>query len=91
MENEDLLIELGKVIQYSFTIPSFLQSKLQKHLQLLKLLRHPEKNQHNWIISAIHKKLSSEKSSLNISKGKNLNVKLEKELAAKVDERIFSD
>jgi len=88
LENESNLSSLDKTILYTIRIPALLQKKIDSHLQILKVLKHPEKNQHKWLLNAIHKKLLKEVNSQEISKSTNLNVKLDDDLADQVDKRI---
>ena len=86
MENEDLESELRKPITLRIMLPPSIQEKLDQHLQVLKLIKHPEKKPQHWIMNAIRKKLIDDYNSL--EKGKTINVRLPKKLTEQVNDRI---
>jgi hypothetical protein len=86
--DEDTFTELGKSISYSINLTPMLHKKLRQHLQILKHLRHPEKEQQTWIINAIRQKISRENSSQDISREKYLGVKLDAYILEKLEARL---
>jgi hypothetical protein len=87
MTDDNTFIE-DKSISYSISLTPMLHKKLQEHLQMLKHLRHPEKQQQTWMINAIRGKVSRENSSQEISREKYLGVKLDMAILEKLEARL---
>lgn len=86
--NDDHLVEDLQYIQYTLTLSLKLKERLEKHLQRLKYLQHPQSRKQFWLLQALQEKLLGEEKNSDSHKVKHLHVTLTQEIVENLNARL---
>lgn len=88
IKDEKVSLEINKPIQYSISLTAKLFKRLSNHFDSLKLIGHQDRKRQSWLLKAVQEKLSREKDSEDLYKGKYISFKLQNHLYENLKNRL---